>query len=154
MGNRTKQAFELIGSVAKKAVELPVRGAFAIAKALVKDEESENGQAGRQRPAERSKTDRSRSSSANRSSHGASTEATSHRAAEPTETDEASDEASDAELVDIWGVGDARAEDLVEAGFESVRDVAEASTEDLTELSGIGSSTAEKMKESARDLLD
>ena len=49
------------------------------------------------------------------------------------------------ELQDITGVGESRADDLVEMGYESVEDVAAADPEDLTELSRVGEDRAIEM---------
>ncbi|MFD1514842.1 50S ribosomal protein L32e [Halomarina rubra] len=48
-------------------------------------------------------------------------------------------------LEDIDGVGDAKAESLREAGFESVEDVQAATAEELTEVEGISESLAERI---------
>ena len=48
-------------------------------------------------------------------------------------------------LEDIDGVGDAKAESLREAGYESVEDVQAATVDDLTEVEGISESLAERM---------
>ncbi|WP_254545280.1 50S ribosomal protein L32e [Halomarina pelagica] len=51
-----------------------------------------------------------------------------------------------AELTDISGVGEAKAEALREAGFETVDDVRRASQEDLAEADGIGNALAARIK--------
>lgn len=56
------------------------------------------------------------------------------------------DKLSDADLI-----GEANAESLKEAGFESVNDVWEADEESLTEVSGIGPTTVQEAKEYIRD---
>ncbi|MEF8880961.1 MAG: 50S ribosomal protein L32e [Halapricum sp.] len=50
------------------------------------------------------------------------------------------------ELTDISGVGDAKAEALIEAGFESVEDVRAASQEELAEANGVGNALAARIK--------
>ena len=52
-------------------------------------------------------------------------------------------EANDVSL--IPGIKAKRREQLVDAGFQTVNEIAEASTEDLVDVKGIGNSTAEKM---------
>jgi len=56
------------------------------------------------------------------------------------------------ELQDITGVGESRADDLVEMGYESVEDVAAADPEDLTELSRVGEDRAIEMVVDAQNL--
>lgn len=56
------------------------------------------------------------------------------------------------ELQDITGVGESRADDLVEMGYESVEDVASADPEDLTELSRVGEDRAIEMVVDAQNL--
>ena len=50
------------------------------------------------------------------------------------------------ELTDIGGIGDAKAESLREAGFESVDDVRSASQDDLVEVDGISDALAARIK--------
>ena len=50
------------------------------------------------------------------------------------------------ELTDIGGIGDAKAESLREAGFESVDDVRSASQDDLVEVDGISDALAARVK--------
>jgi large subunit ribosomal protein L32e len=50
------------------------------------------------------------------------------------------------ELTDISGVGDAKAESLREAGYETVDDVRRASQSDLAEVSGVGNALAARIK--------
>lgn len=50
------------------------------------------------------------------------------------------------ELTDIDGVGEAKAEALREAGFESVDDVRRASQDDLSEADGVGKALAARIK--------
>ena len=49
-------------------------------------------------------------------------------------------------LTDIGGIGDAKAESLREAGFESVDDVRSASQDDLVEVDGISDALAARVK--------
>lgn len=58
-----------------------------------------------------------------------------------------------ANLTDIKGVSDSRAEDLEDEGFTSVDDVAEADAKDLTEVSGVGEATAYDLIDSAQGVL-
>lgn len=58
-----------------------------------------------------------------------------------------------ANLEDINGVSDSRADDLRDADFVTVDDIATAEPEDLTEVSGIGEATAEGLIESAQDVI-
>ena len=57
-----------------------------------------------------------------------------------------------ADLTVIDGVGEAKAEALAEAGFETVDDVRAASEDDLAEAEGVGAAFAERIKEGAEDL--
>ena len=50
------------------------------------------------------------------------------------------------ELTDISGVGDAKADALREAGFETVEDVKAASQDDLAEVEGVGNALAARIK--------
>lgn len=70
---------------------------------------------------------------------------------EATETASASDGPM---LTDIQHVGDERAEDLREAGYESVGEIAAADQSALAEIDGIGEARAETMNASVTDLLD
>ncbi|MFC6733365.1 50S ribosomal protein L32e [Haladaptatus sp. DYSN1] len=56
------------------------------------------------------------------------------------------DEDAPNELTDISGVGEAKAEALREAGYETVEDVARASQADLAEVDGIGNALAARIK--------
>ena len=56
-------------------------------------------------------------------------------------------------LEDIKGLGK-KADALKEAGIDSVDKLANSKVEDLIELKGIGKSTAEKIIENAKELLD
>jgi large subunit ribosomal protein L32e len=78
-------------------------------------------------------------------------------AGEADETDEA-DEADEAEesevedLTDISGVGDAKAETLREAGYETVDDIRGASQDDLADIDGVGMALAARIKADVGDL--
>jgi hypothetical protein len=67
---------------------------------------------------------------------------------------ESPDESDSPTLTDIQYVGDGRAEDLREAGYESVEDVATVGQNTLTEIDGIGETRAGQITASATDLLD
>lgn len=56
------------------------------------------------------------------------------------------------ELVDISGVGDAKAEALREAGFETVADVRAADQSDLAAVDGVGNALAARIKADVGDL--
>lgn len=79
---------------------------------------------------------------------------------ESSETSEADVDASEqpvesaagAGLTAIDGVGDAKAEALVEAGFETVADIQDASEDDLSEAEGVGDAFAERIKEGASEV--
>jgi len=160
MSERTSQAVELIGDVAEKAkdaVMMPVHGAFALAKAVVGGDEEENREVRRPRGDEPSTETRGEPSSkadapsTDAEAPGAETDSAGAASSEQTsDGPETDDEVS---LEEIWGVGAARAEDLREEGFERVAHVAEATTDDLAVVSGIGESTAQKMIDSASDLV-
>ena len=66
--------------------------------------------------------------------------------------DEMDDAATGTELTVIDGVGDAKADALAEAGFESVADVRAADEDDLAEAEGVGAAFAERIKEGAEDI--
>nr|WP_256687973.1 helix-hairpin-helix domain-containing protein [Halococcus qingdaonensis] len=66
--------------------------------------------------------------------------------------DTEADAESGAELTVIDGVGDAKAEALVEAGFETVADIQDASEDDLAEAEGVGDAFAERIKEGASEV--
>lgn len=169
MGERKRKAVEVIGDVAKKAkdaVMVPLHGAYALAKAVVgKDDERGSGEQKHRprgdepktatRPSDTGTTpgtDDSPTSGASDTGAARSSGATAETSTSTSsETEQAAEE--DAELEDIWGVGASRADDLRDAGFDSVQDVADASTDALTEVSGIGDSTADKMIDSAKDLV-
>lgn len=57
------------------------------------------------------------------------------------------------ELKAIEGVNYSLAEKLVEAGFQSIEEVANASQEELVEVSGIGKKSVSKIINSAQELL-
>lgn len=65
--------------------------------------------------------------------------------ATPSEDEEAAPD-DRVELTDISGVGDAKADALVEAGFETVEDVKAASQDELAEIEGIGNALAARIK--------
>ena len=50
------------------------------------------------------------------------------------------------ELTDISGVGDAKAEALRDAGFETVDDIRAASQSELAEAKGVGNALAARIK--------
>jgi len=56
------------------------------------------------------------------------------------------------ELTDISGIGDAKAETLREAGYESVDHVRGASQEELSEIDGVGMALAARIKADVGDL--
>jgi len=56
------------------------------------------------------------------------------------------------ELTDISGVGDAKADALREAGFETVEDVRAASQEELAEAEGVGNALAARIKADVGEL--
>jgi large subunit ribosomal protein L32e len=61
--------------------------------------------------------------------------------------DESNDEAAEAqELTDISGVGDAKAESLRDAGFETVDDIRGADQSDLAAADGVGNALAARIK--------
>ncbi|GGN97329.1 MULTISPECIES: 50S ribosomal protein L32e [Haloarcula] len=60
--------------------------------------------------------------------------------------EEADSEAEEMELTDISGVGDAKADSLREAGFETVDDVRAADQSALAEVSGVGNALAARIK--------
>ena len=66
-----------------------------------------------------------------------------------------SDEESEVEyddLTDISGVGEAKAEQLREAGIETVEDIRELSQEELANIEGIGNALAARIKADVGDL--
>ncbi|EMA49133.1 MULTISPECIES: 30S ribosomal protein S3 [Halococcus] len=65
--------------------------------------------------------------------------------------DEMDDAEAGGDLTVIDGVGDAKADALVEAGFESVADVRAASEDDLAEAEGVGPAFAERIKAGAEE---
>lgn len=58
------------------------------------------------------------------------------------------------ELCEIEGVSTEVAENLIDAGFLSVQDVAEANEEDLVKIKGIGKKSAPKIVESAEEIVE
>lgn len=76
-------------------------------------------------------------------------DATDADADEPDDADAADEETVAAEemtLTDISGVGDAKADALREAGYESVADLVSASQSDLAAVEGIGNALAARIK--------
>lgn len=65
--------------------------------------------------------------------------------ATPSEDEQAEPE-EPVELTDISGVGDAKADELREAGFETVEDIKTASQDDLADIEGIGNALAARIK--------
>ncbi|MGM0380390.1 MAG: 50S ribosomal protein L10, partial [bacterium] len=65
---------------------------------------------------------------------------------------ERKEEASEAELTDLPGVGPATAEDFQAAGFNSVVDVASSAEEELQQIQGVGPSRAGEMLEEAKKI--
>jgi large subunit ribosomal protein L32e len=72
------------------------------------------------------------------------------------DTDDAADDENEQEeieeLTDISGVGDAKAETLREAGFETVGDIRRASQDDLSAVDGVGMALAARIKADVGDL--
>jgi hypothetical protein len=64
------------------------------------------------------------------------------------------DESDGPTLTDIQHVGESRAEDLREAGYESVRNVATADKSTVAEIDGIGETRAAQLTTRASDVLD
>jgi large subunit ribosomal protein L32e len=67
-------------------------------------------------------------------------------AEEDTEADDESDDEGPTDLIDISGVGDAKADSLRDAGFDTVADVRGASQDELAEVDGIGNALAARIK--------
>ncbi|ACV12476.1 Ribosomal protein L32e [Halorhabdus utahensis DSM 12940] len=78
----------------------------------------------------------------------ASDDAADEADAEPEEDDAAAYD----DLTDISGVGEGTAENLREAGFETVEDVARAEQSDLTEVEGIGNALAARIQADVGEL--
>jgi N utilization substance protein A len=68
---------------------------------------------------------------------------------EPSDTDAA----RQSDLTQLSGVGKQTAQILVNAGYETVRSVSEAEPEKLSQLEGIGSKLADKIIQSAKELV-
>jgi len=68
------------------------------------------------------------------------------------EADDGTEEPEITELTDISGIGDAKAETLREAGYESVDHVRGASQEELSEVDGVGMALAARIKADVGDL--
>ncbi len=58
------------------------------------------------------------------------------------------------ELQEIPGVGHTTAEQLYEAGYDTIESVALATTEELTNIPGVGNATAEKLVAAAKQFLE
>lgn len=58
------------------------------------------------------------------------------------------------DLTKISGIGESTAESLKEAGFNTVKDIADANIADLTKIKGIGKATATKYIERAKKILE
>ncbi|HET7324506.1 MAG TPA: helix-hairpin-helix domain-containing protein [Halococcus sp.] len=56
------------------------------------------------------------------------------------------------DLTVIDGVGEAKAEALSAAGFETIEDVRAASEDDLAEAEGVGEAFAERIKDGVEDI--
>jgi len=78
-------------------------------------------------------------------SQGADAEEASPSENEP-EANEVAEDEGPGDLTDISGVGDAKADALREAGYETVDDVRRASQSDLAEVSGVGNALAARIK--------
>lgn len=146
----------------------PIRGAVALAKAVVGGDDNSRERSERGRPEEGVEIPRpSGPDEEFEPDEGTTASVEPTFETEPDEQTETEDvdeseepeEETDAdeeeapELVDVWGVGEARAEDLRELGLETVADVADASVDELSEISGVGEKTAQKMIDSAKDLV-
>lgn len=75
---------------------------------------------------------------------------TSESDIDATEQPVESDVGSDLTVID--GVGEAKAEALREAGFDTIEDVQDASEDELAEAEGVGAAFAERIKEGADDI--
>ncbi|WP_336364470.1 50S ribosomal protein L32e [Halalkalicoccus salilacus] len=76
---------------------------------------------------------------------GEAEETEEDEAATPSEDEEAAPD-DPVELTDISGVGDAKADALREAGFETVEDVKAASQDELADVEGVGNALAARIK--------
>ena len=79
-------------------------------------------------------------------------DAEADEAAAEEEEDEEDEEPAITELTDISGIGDAKAETLREAGYNSVDHVRGASQEELADVDGIGMALAARIKADVGDL--
>lgn len=77
----------------------------------------------------------------------------SDESADASDAEEADEDASSYDdLTDISGVGEGTAENLRDAGFETVADVARADQADLTEVEGIGNALAARIQADVGEL--
>lgn len=65
---------------------------------------------------------------------------------EESETETTSNEEEQLELTDVSGVGEAKADSLRDAGYETVDDIRATSQSDLAEVEGIGNALAARIK--------
>ncbi len=72
--------------------------------------------------------------------------------AEADDEEEVDEDEGPAELTDISGVGESKADALREAGYESVADIKSASQSDLAEVEGVGMALAARIKADVGDL--
>lgn len=73
-------------------------------------------------------------------------------AEEDVQEEQAEDATGPQELTDISGVGESKAEALIEAGYESVEEIRAADQSDLSDVSGIGNALAARIKADVGDL--
>jgi len=66
--------------------------------------------------------------------------------AEGTEPDEEEAKEGPETLTDVEGIGDSKAGDLRDAGYESVEDLREATQDDISDVDGIGNALAARIK--------
>jgi len=146
MGAVKDTATKVLKTVAKTTKNV-VQGAVALARAVRGDEERERSSRGR---TTRRREERDRERTREPATRGAEPGEDEIREQEVTGADE--DTASDVDLDELWGIGEARADKLREMGLTTVDKVAEASDDQLKQISGIGDSTAQEIKDSAREL--
>lgn len=70
------------------------------------------------------------------------------------EADISKQENSDTDLDDLPGVGPSKREALEDQGFHKLSDVSQAELDALSDVSGVGTATAEKLKQAASELLE